>query len=657
MPTKALVLLALWGLLAPALAADPVPEQREVFKTAMQAIDRGAVRTYERLSADLEDYVLYPYLEYTFLRRYISSRASHERVSGFLTRWPDTPLAGRLREAWLGKLAQRRQWDRFMELWSAEVEQGDGGSDLACYAGRALLAQGKADEAFALAERLWQAGRSQPTHCDPLFAAWIKAGGATPEQALQRIERAMLAGNLGLTRYLERFLEAADRPWIARWRRMHRNPARELARLKPEDGVWSGRLFAYGVRRLAAQAPEKADRIWQERTAEFTLGEADRAAAARYVALVLAWRHHDSALERLTALPGAWHDAESRAWRVRSALRAGDWEGVLAGIGALQQEEQAEPDWIYWKARALEALDRPEAALALYRTAAQCRCYYGFLAAEHAGLPPAIETQPLPVDETQLAQMAAQPAMRRIHELYLLDMEVEARREWRELTARLPTQILPVAAKLADSWGWHDQAILTLGRTEFLHDLELRFPTPFAERVATEAQRRELDRAFIYAVMRQESAFHARARSPVGALGLMQLMPATAKRTGRQIRHPVSGTWDILDVDNNIRLGTAHLRALLDRYHGNRFYTMAAYNAGPHRVTRWLPETVMPGDIWVATMPYDETREYVKRVFAYTVIYEWRLGKEPTPLSQFLPAATPDGRPLRLTGDGPAVAG
>ncbi len=654
-------MLTRWGVvlccclvLAAPVQGAPAADPRPQFQEAQQALARGDLRRFTRLSEELEDYVLYPYLEYTFMRRYISSRVDQARVKAFLERWPDTPLADRLRDAWLAKLAQRGQWDQFLELW--EPARGD--TELSCLAGRAMLARERREEAFVQAQRLWLVGKSQPKACDPLFAAWIAADGVSEAIARERIDLAMAAGSAGLTRYLEQFLPAAERHWLALWRRVYGNPSRELERLAANGSGWPGQIFVSGVRRLAGYRPEAADEIWRRRADEFDLDRHQRDEAERSIALGLAWDRHPLAHTRLSALAPEAHTAKSRQWRVRIALWQEDWAAVVAALDALDPLERAEPDWVYWRARAVEAGGDPDGAAELYREAAQCRCFYGFLAAERIGIPPTIETVPLAVSDEELSLLADLPAMQRARELFAVGMEVDARREWRHATAGMPAERLRTAAKLADRWGWHDQAILTLGRTEFLQDLELRFPTPYTEVVSAEAERRELDNAFIYAVMRQESAFYANARSPVGALGLMQLMPATAKLTGRQIRQPVKGTWDILEVDNNIRLGTAHLRHLLDRYRGNRLYTAAAYNAGPHRVDRWLPaERELAGDIWVASMPFDETREYVKRIFAYTVIYEWRLGREPTPVSTHLPTVSPPGERTRITGDGAASAG
>ena len=633
-------------LLAPALpaiagagATEPeVEAQRRTFSEARAALRAGRTTEFRRLSGQLESYVLYPYLQYDLLRRDLS-RAQPLEVAAFLEKYDDTPLEPRLRGAWLERLARQGRWEDYRRFYRPGL--GDGHD---CHALVARLRLGERDSLWPDVERMWTAGESRPKACDPAFNAWMAAGKRTREATVRRIELAMARSQLSLVTYLSGLLPKTDQAWVRRWQSVHRNPAHELAGLKA-DGEWAARLFTHGIVRLARRDPAAADLLWQKRRGAFGLSGEQVLRGERAIALNLATDHLPGAASRFSTLTE--HDAVTRAWWVRAALRSLDWDGVLTALAAMPLEERALPDWSYWEGRALEAVGRTDEADVLFRRAAECRCYYGFLAAERAGLPAPIESVPLAVDEAALKKMITRPALMRARELHALDLGLEARREWRDAVAAMGPEELRVAAKLADTWGWHHQAILTLGRTEWLDDLELRFPTPFHEQITAAAEQVELDTAFIYAVMRQESAFYPAARSHAGALGLMQLMPATARNTARQLKQRVRNSYEILAVDRNIELGTAHLRHLMDEYKDNRLYTMAAYNAGPHRVKRWQSAQPLPGDVWVATLPFGETREYIKRILAYTMIYEWRLGLEPTPLSHYL--ASSDFAELRVS--------
>lgn len=631
---------------SPASPADATLEQqREYFLQAREAISRGDDSRFRQLAAELTDYPLLPYLQYADLRRSLDEADAAQRVTQFRQRYPNLAITPWLQSAWLEYLAARGDWSLFLEHYQPM------GRELACWRLQGLAAT-QSEQFVPAARELWLVGYSQPQVCDKPFKALIDGGHLRSEDAMARIALAMESGNRTLARFLRRYLTRADRQRADAWLRMHSNPERELTRLMADaSSEWRGRLAAYGFERLARLDAEKADRYWHSHKATLTLPDEAVARIERRIALGLATDYHPYAVERLAALPTEWHNSSTREWRVRIALRQKDWEAVLVALDALSEPEQLEPQWRYWRARAEYELGNTLLARALYRRTAECRCYYGFLAAERAGVAPAIENQPTAVTAEQITALAELAAAQRAKELHAVGMEVYARREWRDLIETLSQSELLAAAKLADSWSWHDQAIVAFAKAGYYDDLESRFPLPYRDFVTTAATERHLDEAFVYAVMRQESAFYARARSSAGALGLMQLMPATARHAARKSNARLAGRHQILDVDTNISLGTAYLRELLDRYQGNRFYTMAAYNAGPHRVAKWLPKDgVLPGDIWVETMPYSETREYVKRIFAYTFIYQWRLGEEPTPVSAYLPDSHPP-ETLTLSSD------
>jgi soluble lytic murein transglycosylase len=224
-------------------------------------------------------------------------------------------------------------------------------------------------------------------------------------------------------------------------------------------------------------------------------------------------------------------------------------------------------------------------------------------------------------------------------ELYTLGNIVEARRQWQWTTRRMNNRELQVAAVLAGQWGWHDRAILTVSKSEHQDDLELRFPLLYRDLIETYAARQGLDAGWVYGVVRQESAFVVDARSEAGALGLMQLMPATGRLTGRRLNIAAESTHSILDIQNNLRLGAGYLKEMLDRYRGNQVLATASYNAGPNRITEWLENgEALDAEIWVETIPYNETRDYVKNVLAYTTVYENRLGVRTTRLKSRMPA-------------------
>jgi soluble lytic murein transglycosylase len=231
--------------------------------------------------------------------------------------------------------------------------------------------------------------------------------------------------------------------------------------------------------------------------------------------------------------------------------------------------------------------------------------------------------------------------MRRAYELLFLDQINDARKEWLLATAHMDTRQLQLSAVLAHHWGWHDRAIFTTARSGEFDDMDLRFPMVYQDQVDVVARRHKLEAAWVYGIMRQESAFMFDARSPAGALGLMQLMPSTASMTAKLLKSPMKNTLELLDVDRNLDLGSAYLRQLADQFNGNQVLATAAYNAGPSRAKGWLARGEYPADVWIEIIPFRETREYVKRVLAYTTIFEQRLTDQSTPISQRMPFIKP----------------
>ncbi|MGE0080349.1 MAG: transglycosylase SLT domain-containing protein [Thiohalomonadaceae bacterium] len=643
-------LIVACAVVASAVQADvPRDEQRRLFTSARHALERNDLVGYNRLEPLLRNYPLYPYLRYQYLRNRLA-KIPAEDIRTFLSDYADSPLAGQLRRAWLSHLARRGRWQDLVHDHAPDL-----GTAYDCRFLDARIRSGAGEAVWEDMDALWLTGSSLPDECDGPIAAWREAGQLTHEKVLARIELAIQRGQSGLVRYLTGLLPAAERTWVRRWQQMHRSPDSQLRRLRPDaSSFWSAKLYAYGVRRLAERDADAAARRFESH-AEFGLTSTQVLHTERAIALGMALQRHPDAVSWLTRVAQQLDDPEVRHWRVRAALWRLDWAAALAAVDALPPEEFAQEEWQYWRARAMEQLGRVDEARIHYEIAASQRSFFGFLAAARLGRAPNINNVPLGVTDESLEALRRVPAMVRVRELQAVGMRVEARREWREAIDRLDEAGLQVAAKLAYEWGWFDQAILALGRTEQRHDLELRFPTPYQEEVLAAATKRGVDPAFVFAVMRQESAFGVEARSRVGALGLMQLMPATARLTARAHKLPLRSRADILKADNNIRLGTAHLSDLLERYQGSRLFALAAYNAGPGRVERWRPDhEPVPADVWVANITFGETREYVQRIFTYTAIYEWRLGREVTPMDTWLHTIEP--RFIREAGQVQAAA-
>jgi soluble lytic murein transglycosylase len=634
------LLLASSILAAPALAANPDHDaqgDRERFRQAEQALSRGDSDAFRRLAAGLQSYPLHPYLEYEALRRRLSSAASRE-VEAFLKRNDDTPLAAMLRAAWLDQLAAQRRWKEYLAFYREDAD-----IDRRCHHLQALIETGRAEQAFARMAPVWLHGKSRPKSCDPAIEAWSAAGHRSAGMIWRRIELAMDAGQLRLVRYLARDLSAAEREWVESWIRLHDSPqlAGDTARFAMAH-PYREAMLGHAVQRLTRREPLAALDLWNRIVDSYPFSNEQRSEIEQLLVRYLA-RNEDPAaygfMRRAALRPT---DLKAHEARLRTALMYEDWIQVLDWIGALPDSERASDRWRYWQARAVDAFAGPEAAVPLYAAVAAERSYYGFLAADRLVLDYHLAHSETPVDDSLVEAVAQLPAVRRAAELFALDRPTEARREWRWATRGLDQLDLKAAAKLASRNGWHDRAIFTLAQTGYWDDLVLRFPVQHAELVAENAGRHGIDKAWIFAVMRQESAFMDNARSHAGALGLMQVMPATARHVARNLlnRKPPARR-EILQPDTNIALGSAYLSEVKAKLGDSAVLATAAYNAGPHRVAGWLPQRTLPADIWIELVPFEETRTYLRRVLTYTVIYEKRLGLTPTRLAQRLHPVPP----------------
>jgi len=620
--------------------ATDTAEQRQAWKSTLTALRSGNTRAYQNASESLRTYRLWPFLEYEVLKRKLS-KLSVSEVQSFDDQYPSIVAGRNLRKRYLSVLAGKGQWKDFLEI--AGTLPLD--TKNSCYRLRAQLHAGTdikdIDDEIA---GIWNHGKSLPDACDPLFSAWNKKGGMTTLRVFERIASAIKVGNPGLTNYLSRtWLNKADRRWADRWIAMRQKPLQELAR---ED--WNGDptvikgLLRYGIRRAALRNLDSAEKKVSQWREKFNLETEDEAWLASKIGLAAATDFHPSAVRWLAQVPDLHSNASVREWRVRAALRERNYQQAGDFLLRLDAEERLSPKWQYWKARVLARDGQAEPAKTIYRELAATRNFYGFLAADLIGTDYVMNHSPIAEDDADLQRLAELDDLLVARELFISGETTMARRQWSYALGKLSSSDTQRTAILAHRWGWHDRAIITAGRSGYKDDIKVRFPLLHRDLVETHAKRQRLDPGWIYGVVRQESAFNPQARSSVGALGLMQLMPQTGRRVGRKLNLPIKSNKAILNVGNNITLGTAYLRMVLDRNRGHLALATASYNAGPHKVERWLPEVdSLDADIWIETIPYAETRNFVKNVLAFMAVYETRLGGEQPRLSQRLQAILP----------------
>ena len=605
------------------LAASAQPSDAD-FAAARDAYRAGDAARLERIAPRLAGYLLEPYVAYWRLRLKLDD-ADPLAVRDFLDRYADLPLADRLRTEWLKALARRGAWTVFAAEYPKHGAQD---VELACYAAQ-FRAQhkdsGEAATAAAEASRFWFSGQEQPESCQPVFAMLLAQGILTAQDVWARFRLAHEAGNFHLAAKIAAELPTAERPAPRDIERIDRGARAALIKGDFRFASPTGRELAlYALDRVAqsdAQAARDAWLGWRTR-----LPDAERL----YGNLLVAY----NGAHQLVPGAYAWyHDAEGapltenqRAWRVRAALRSGAWTDVRAAVDAMPPEQAQDPAWRYWKARALSAAGETEDATRLFASLATEHHFYAFLAAEALGASIVPLSEPLAPDPVALAAFGAREAVQRVVKLTALDLRPEAQREWVTVVRGLDDEGLLLAATYAQAHRLYDRAINTADRTQQRHDFQLRYPMPYQTEVADAVRQNGLDTAFVYGLMRQESRFIADIVSPAGAVGLMQLMPPTARWVAHKTGHTSVHTPQLEDPELNIQLGTYYLRYVLDKLDDLPALAAAAYNAGPGRAQAWRGSVPLEGAIYVETIPFNETRDYAKKVLANAMFYQAQLG-------------------------------
>lgn len=627
--------LILLGLsLAQHAGATTLDRQRDDFLQAEKALRAGDNKTFGKLKQKLITYPLYGYLDYWALKRRLKT-AKPDEVREFFQLYNSQPIATRLRISWLHTLAKRGDWKNYLAFYWPQTSV-----TLQCHEIRARLELGQ-DRQAALddALKLWLVGHSQPDACDPVFKQLSASSQLTSAHIWERVRLAFANQKSSLAAYLAKKLSAEDREWVTRWYHAHRRPTAAISSTwASEDTPLVREILVHATRRLARHKPEQAYQHWQTLRVSHRFTAAQHGQVLRDIALAAALANTADAEHWLAEVPDSAVDDTIRQWRIRNALMRGDAEDVRRWTEQLPADQRNKLEWRYWHAWAQEQLGSKGDALTAYTQLSTERDYYGFLAADKLGRKYRMNDTRLKVDKNQLDALAGKPGILRAQELYLVGKRTDARREWFYSTAGMNREQLAQAAVLAHRWGWHDRAIISAAQARNWDDLALRFPLPHRESIFATATQYDIDPALIYGVIRQESAFMEDAHSAVGALGLMQLMPATGRQTARSLNIRYGGNRALLKSDQNIRLGSAYLNHLMTRYNGSPVLAAAAYNAGPHRVSRWLPvKRSLPAPVWMENIPYRETRHYVKQVLAYATIFDWRLAQPLTRLSQRLP--------------------
>ncbi len=609
-------------------------EQRQHYLKAKDALDKNNNAQFKLHYAQLGGYPLVEYLDYLRLRDQLSDLPFIE-IDKFLNTYRGSLLADRLQQNLLSILAARKKWSDFQRYYSSEFTS----TEMQCNRVYADVFAGK-PEALEETAKLWDVGQEQPDACNALFKRWRNEGKLTQDLVWSRFQKALQNNKLSLanqitplmvepyTTYAKAFIKVDARPDLIKNHTTFQ-----------EQKLPIQHIIAHGITKLAKKDAMGALKHWERYEAQQMFGDDMSRSTKLQILKALVKQGHAQEAQKFINQSYALRETSLVEELLRVSLENLDWPRVNEGIQMLSTQMQNSERWQYWRARAQDELKSElpgfQPSAQVYTNLAEKRGFYGFLAADILRKQYTLEDKSKPVDPASLIRVSQLDGMLRSRELFELGYENESRAEWMHTTRKMNNDDLYAAGHLAKQWGWYTTGIQTMMKGNLWDNLTARFPLAYESEVKRISKAADITPTLVYAITRQESAFDADAKSRVGALGLMQLMPATAEEVAKKkgIKHK---TQDLLNPSHNIFLGSQYLNGLLQRFDGNRILAAAAYNAGPGRVREWLSESRQerPFDVWIETIPFNETRNYVQNILSFSVIYGYRLGQPQTLVSQ-----------------------
>jgi len=644
-PKKLRPALLLPLLLGQIAATDNPPAQRAAATDTAQAFISAMQRVRQNLpdlpdSPALEAYAIHDYLVAARLRRDLARSPAQPldaNIDAFLLAHAGEPVARALRREWLASLAQRHLWDKFLPR-SADLTD----PAMICSRLEGRLVTGDNDGLATAALARWVLPQRQPAECDDVFA-WLRQQKLiTPALAEARARAALEADNPRLARETMADVPIGKTAALLQWSDLLESPKAALIVLATHPALpVEPQALAAGFEKLARRDSGTALDLLPQLLARQDSTPDLQTRLQRAAALDAAYDRDPRAIAAFDRLPANAVDGPVAEWRVRAALWAGEYGKALEGIKAMPAELAAQPRWRYWRARAVAATAGADAASALFAEIADLRDYYGYLAADRLHRGYNLHARPSPDDARLQSAIAAQSGVIRAHELFDCDMADDAAAEWTAALGGADAAVKVQAAHLAARWGWYVQSITMLAQAGEWDDVRLRYPRPYEAAVAAAGKVSGLPADWILGVMRQESLYRKDAVSRADARGLMQLLPGTAAAVARRRHLPVPRTDDLFDPFVALPLGAAYLQEPLDRHGGELCLALAAYNAGPGPVARWLPPKTMDADVWIENIPYGETRAYVQHILEHIVAFAFVRDADPPRLDTLLPAVGP----------------
>ena len=629
--------------ISPSPSKQSPADSVKTFMEWRQRLSNGEHHVWKDYLGPLQGQPLFAYLQYLQLNAELSDFSgeeleqygSYDRSIAFMEVWPEIHVADNLNRQLIRRLGKEQQWRRLLDQ---AIDSPP--TDIRCLQLRAeyALASRPKSAIFADAKKIWLRGASQPNRCDPIFAQLKEQGQLRPRDLQQRARNAIVSGNLSLAKWLNKQLNKHDQDNLKPWFQLRADPRRLkhlLTQIKTQDRL---ELSRHAMHWLAGRYPDEAEALWNKFVGYAKPSEPKKAALWRRLALKAARDNHPNAVRWLQQTQLADSDSYGWGWYMRALINNQAWPALAAMADRqLDVDSSTRRGIQYWSAMALNELGLQMDANRLLRPLAKERHWYGMLAADQLRQDyPAPD--PLPKsDPINRSLLLSHINARRARDLHHAGLNWLARGEWSQLMKTIPNTLHQEAALFARDIDWPSMASRTQAVFTPSHVSETLFPFAWEDLVAAAAEEHQILRSHIWSQMRSESLFMPDAGSGAGAVGLMQLMPATAKSMGREMKLRNWRRLPLRQPATNIHLGSKYIAKMLERFDNQIILAAAAYNAGPHRVDRWLAQREYNDPtLWAEMIPFTETRGYVQRTLYHFAMYQRRIDDKPVRLSQLL---------------------
>lgn len=532
-------------------------------------------------------------------------------------------LSDRLQKKWLFFLAKKKRWQGYIDAYKPSKN-----TSLQCYHLTALYYTGQESLALSKVKPLWLTGHKQPKACGPLFTIWRESDIFSKQLLWKRFSLAIEARQYTLAKALMQSMDAEDRKVAKKWIMVSHVP-QKLKTLRFPKHEQNAAVHTHGLRKLVKINTDSAIKHWHEVKDKYAFSHEQRQWFIRTVALYAAMRNREDAEQWFVQLDVDVTPTMHLEWRVRAALKNRHWKNVATAIDAMPDTLRQKHCWQYWYARSVAALGNKDKAMVIYKKLSQQRHYYGFLASHRAKLP--MNMQEDNYKDNDLLLEDYQTHINHINTLYKKKQTHKANLLSYELANSLSKEAQYQLAREYSDWQWHAKALMLANLSQYKHDLRIRFPLAHMALIEKFSKQYQIEKPLIYAIIRQESTFRKKAKSSANAMGLMQVIPSTARKIARKHRIPLGNLNKMYQPKTNVNVGTAYLHHLSKRFNSHPVLMAAAYNAGPRQVYYWLKKHPFhDSDIWIETLPWGETRNYLKNVLSFYAVYQYRLNKTPS---------------------------